>query len=126
MARSYHAGGGKTPGTCTAESIIGQDTTFKYSPTRQARSFIFLKPLPGSTHDITAIRNTSLFGHMQPWHITADIRICGFRVRYAFQEKTRQTLAGVTETSRQRDQPDPLCCRTIHRPPKNLANTIHP
>ena len=93
----------------------------------QAGEIFYISPsLPGSTHDITAIRNTGLFGHIQPWHITADIRLRGFRVRHAFQEKTRQPLTGVAETSRQRDQPDPLCCRTIHRPPKNLANTIHP
>jgi len=88
--------------------------------------FYISEPLPGSTHDITAIKNTGLFGHMQPWHITADIRLCGFRVRYAFQEKTRETLAGVAETIQQRDQPDPLCCRTIHSPPENLADPFYP
>ena len=76
--------------------------------------FYISEPLPGSTHDITAIRNTGLFGHMQPWHITADIRLRGFRVRYTFQEKTRKILAGVAETIQQRNQPDPLCYRTIH------------
>ena len=81
--------------------------------------FYISEPLPGSTHDITAIRNTGLFGHMQPWHITADIRLRGFRVRYTFQEKTRKILAGVAETIQQRNQPDPLCYRTIHE--ANLA-----
>ena len=28
--RSYRVGGGKTPGTCTAGSIIGQDITYKF------------------------------------------------------------------------------------------------
>ena len=41
--------------------------------TDQAGEIFYISPpLPGSTHDITAIRNTGLFGHMQPWHITAD------------------------------------------------------
>ena len=83
--------------------------------TDQAGEIFYISPpLPGSTHDITAIRNTGLFGHMQPWHITADIRLRGFRVRYTFQEKTRKILAGVAETIQQRNQPDPLCYRTIH------------
>ena len=34
--------------------------------------FYISEPLPGSTHDITAIRSTGLFGYMQPWHCTAD------------------------------------------------------
>ena len=34
--------------------------------------FYISEPLPGSTHDVTAIRNTGLFDHMQPWHCTAD------------------------------------------------------
>ena len=86
--------------------------------------FYISEPLPGSTHDITAIRNTGLFGHMQPWHITADIRLRGFRMRHTLEKKTRQTLTGMAETIQQRNQPDPLCCRTIHSPPKNLADTI--
>ena len=95
--------------------------------TDQAGQIFYISPpLPGSTHDITAIRSTGLFGHMQPWHITADIRLCGFRVRHTFQEKTRQTPARLAETIQQRDQPDPVCSRTIHSPPQNLADTIHP
>ena len=88
--------------------------------------FYISEPLPGSTHDITAIRNTGLFGYMQPWHCTADIRLRGFRMRHTFQEKTRQTPARVAETIQQRDQPDPLCGRTIHSPPESMANPIHP
>ena len=62
---------------------------------------------------------------MQPWHHAADIRLYGFRVRYTFQEKTRQTLAGVAETIQQGYQPDPVCCRAIHRSSENLADTIY-
>ena len=95
--------------------------------TDQAGEIFYISPpLPGSTHDITAIRNTGLFGYMQPWHCTADIRLCGVRVRYTFQEKTRQTLAGVAETIQQRDQPDPVCYRAIHSSSENLADTIYP
>jgi len=88
--------------------------------------FYISEPLPGSTHDVTAIRNTGLFGYMQPWHCTADIRLCGFRVRYTFQEKTRETLTRLAETIQQGYQRYPLCGRTIHSPPKNLANPIPP
>ena len=87
--------------------------------------FYISPPLPGSTHDITAIRNTGLFGHMQPWHCTADIRICGVRMRHTLQEKTRETPARLAEAIQQRNQPDPVCGRTIHSPPQNLADTIH-
>ena len=88
--------------------------------------FYISEPLPGSTHDITAIRNTGLFGYMQPWHCTADIRLRGFRVRHTLQEKTRQTPIRLVETIQQRDQPDPLCCRTFHSPPESMADTIYP
>ena len=94
MARSYHAGGGKTLETYIAENTTGQDITCKYSPTRQARSFIFLKPLPGSTHDITAIRNTGLFGHMQPWHITADKGYVGLGCDTPFKRRPGRPLLG--------------------------------
>ena len=41
--------------------------------TDQAGEIFYISPpLPGSTHDITAVRNTGLFGYMQPWHCTAD------------------------------------------------------
>ena len=88
--------------------------------------FYISEPLPGSTHDITAIRSTGLFGYMQPWHCTADIRICGVRVRYAFEEKTRETFTGVAATIQQGYQPDPVCCRTIHSPPESMADSIYP
>jgi len=47
-------------------------------------------------------------------------------VRYAFQEKTWQTLAGVAETIQQGYQPDPLCCRTIHSPLESMADPFYP
>ena len=95
--------------------------------TDQAGEIFYISPpLPGSTHDITAIRSTGLFGYMQPWHCTADIRLCGFRMRHTLQEKTRETPARLAEAIQQRDQPNPVCGRTIHSPPQNLADTIHP
>ena len=47
-------------------------------------------------------------------------------MRHTFQEKTRQTPTRLAETIQQRNQPDPLCYRTIHSPPESMANTIHP
>ena len=47
-------------------------------------------------------------------------------MRHTFQEKTRKTPTKLAEMIQQRDQPDPLCYRTIHSPPQNLADTIHP
>ena len=88
--------------------------------------FYISEPLPGSTHDITAIRNTGLFGYIQPWHHAADIRVCGVRVRHTVEEKTQETTAGVTATIQQKNQPDPVCYRTIHSPYENLADTIYP
>ena len=93
-ARSYRVGGGRTLETCTAGNIIGQGTTCKYSPTRQVKYFIFLKPLPGSTHDITAIRNTGLFGYMQPWHCTADKGYVGLGCDTPFKKRPGKPLLG--------------------------------
>ena len=92
MAHLCHAGGGRTLETYTAESIIGQGITCKYSPIRQVKYSIFLKPLPGSTHDITAIRNTGLFGYMQPWHITADKGYVGLGCDTPFKRKPGRPL----------------------------------
>ena len=47
-------------------------------------------------------------------------------MQYAFQEKTRQTPTKLAETIQQRNQPDPLCYRTIHSPPESMADTIYP
>ena len=95
--------------------------------TDQAGQIFYISPpLPGSTHDITAIRNTGLFDHMQPWHCTADISLRGFRMRHTLQEKTRQTFTGLAETIQQRNQPDPLCGRKIHSPPESMADPFYP
>ena len=94
MARSYHAGGGKTLETYTVGNIIGQGITCKYSPIRQVKYSIFLKPLPGSTHDITAIRNTGLFDYMQPWHITADKGYVGLGCDTPFKRRPGKPLLG--------------------------------
>ena len=37
MAHSYHAGGGKTPGTYTAGNTTKQGITYKYSPIKQVK-----------------------------------------------------------------------------------------
>ena len=34
--------------------------------------FYIFEPPPGSMHDITAVRSTSLFGYTQPWYCTVD------------------------------------------------------
>ena len=39
---------------------------YKRRPTERVKSFIFLKPLPRSTHDITTVRNTGLFDWVSP------------------------------------------------------------
>ncbi|WP_314974654.1 transposase family protein [Corynebacterium matruchotii] len=49
-------------------------------------------PLPGSTHDITAIRNTGLFGHMQPWHCTADKGYVGLGCDTPFKRRPGKPL----------------------------------
>ena len=95
--------------------------------TDQAGQIFYISPpLPGSTHNITAIRNTGLFGYMQPWHCTADIRICWFRVRHTFQKKTRKTPTRLAETIQQRNQPDPVCYRTIHSSSESMADPFYP
>jgi len=125
-ARSYRVGGGKTPGTLCG----GKHHRAGHNPqilTDQAGEIFYIsEPLPGSTHDITAIRNTGLFGYMQPWHCTADIRLCGVRMRHTLQEKTREIFAGVAEAIQQRDQPDPLCGRTIHSASESMADPFYP
>ena len=126
MARLYHAGGGKPLETLYSGKHHRAGYNLQVLTDQADQIFYISEPLPGSTHDITAIRNTGLFGYMQPWHCTADIRLRGVRMRHTLEEKTRQTLAGVAATIQQGDQPDPLCCRTIHSPPQNLADTIHP
>ena len=95
--------------------------------TDQAGEIFYISPpLPGSTHDITAIRNTGLFGHMQPWHITADKGYVGLGCDTPFKRRPGKTPTRLAETIQQGYQPDPLCCRTIHSPPESMANPIHP
>ena len=95
--------------------------------TDQAGEIFYISPpLPGSTHDITAIRNTGLFGHMQPWHITADKGLCWVRMRHTLQKKTRQTLTGVAATLQQGYQPDPVCGRAIHSSSESMADPFYP
>jgi putative uncharacterized protein (fragment) len=48
-------------------------------------------------HDITAVRNTGLFGYTQPRHHAAE-RLRWLRMRHDLQKKTRETLTGVAET----------------------------
>ena len=54
--------------------------------------FYIAEPLPGSTHDITAIRNTGLFDHMQPWHITADKGYVGLGCDTPFKRRPGKPL----------------------------------
>ena len=56
--------------------------------------FYISEPLPGSTHDITAIRNTGLFGYMQPWHCTADKGYVGLGCDTPFKRRPGKPLLG--------------------------------
>ncbi|WP_314266733.1 transposase family protein [Corynebacterium matruchotii] len=75
-----------------AESIIGQDTTFKILTDQAGQIFYISPPLPGSTHDITAIRSTGLFGHMQPWHHAADKGYVGLGCDTPFKRRPGKPL----------------------------------
>ena len=90
MVRLCHTGAGKKRKTCIARNAIRQAITFKYSPT--STSFTFLKPLPGSTHDITAIRIAGLFGYMQPWHHVADEGYVGLDRNTPFKRRPGKPL----------------------------------
>ena len=54
--------------------------------------FYISEPLPGSTHDVTAIRNTGLFGYMQPWHCTADKGYVGLGCDTPFKRRPGKPL----------------------------------
>ena len=54
--------------------------------------FYISKPLPGSIYDITAIRNTGLFGYIQPWHITADKGYVGLGRDTPFKRRPGKSL----------------------------------
>ena len=56
--------------------------------------FYISEPLPGSTHDITAIRHTGLFGYMQPWHCTADKGYVGLGCDTPFKRRPGKPLLG--------------------------------
>ena len=92
MVRSCRVGGGRTLETCTAESIIGQGITFKILTDQAGEIFYISEPLPGSTHDITAIRNTGLFGYMQPWRCTADKGYVGLGCDTPFKRRPGKSL----------------------------------
>ena len=63
--------------------------------TDQAGEIFYISPpLPGSTHDITAIRNTGLFGYMQPWHCTADKGYVGLGCDTPFKRIPGKPLLG--------------------------------
>jgi len=126
MARSCHAGGGRTPETLCGGKHHTAGHNLQILTDQAGEIFYISPPLPGSTHDITAIRNTGLSSHMQPWHCTADIRLRGFRVRHTLQEKTRQNPIRLAATLQQRNQRYPVCGRKIHNPPESMANTIYP
>mgnify|MGYP000044375438 FL=1 len=56
--------------------------------------FYISEPLPGSTHDITAIRSTGLFSYMQPWHCTADKGYVGLGCDTPFKRRPGKPLLG--------------------------------
>ena len=126
MARLCRVGGGRTLETLCSGKHHRAGHNLQILTDQAGEIFYISEPLPGSTHDITAIRNTGLFGYMQPWHCTADKGYVGFRMRYTLQEKTRKTPTRLAEAIQQRNQPDPLCYRTIHSSPESMADPIYP
>nr|WP_314744382.1 transposase family protein [uncultured Corynebacterium sp.] len=54
--------------------------------------FYISPPLPGSTHDITAIRNTGLFGYMPFWHHGADKGYVGLGCDAPFKRRLGKLL----------------------------------
>ena len=68
----YHAGGGVKRKICIAGNTTKQGTTFKILTDQAGEIFYISEPLPGATHDITAVRSTGSFDHIPFWHITAD------------------------------------------------------
>ena len=92
MARSYHAGGGKTPETLCSGKHHKAGYNLQILTDQAGEIFYISPPLPGSTHDITAIRNTGLFGYMQPWHITADKGYVGLGCDTPFKRRPGKPL----------------------------------
>ena len=98
MGHLYHAGGGKTLGNCIAGNTVGRGITFKILTNQAGEKYYISEPLPGSTHDITVVRNIGLFGYMPPWHCTADKGYVGLGCVHVLQKKTGEALVGVVET----------------------------
>ena len=94
MARSYHAGGGKTPETLCSGKHHKAGYNLQILTDQAGQIFYISPPLPGSTHDITAIRNTGLFDHMQPWHCTADKGYVGLGCDTPFKKRPGKPLLG--------------------------------
>ena len=94
MARSCHAGGGKTLETLCSGKHHRAGHNLQILTDQAGKIFYISEPLPGSTHDITAIRNTGLFGYMQPWHITADKGYVGLGCDTPFKRRPGKPLLG--------------------------------
>ena len=92
MARLCHAGGGKTLETLCSGKHHRAGHNLQILTDQAGEIFYISEPLPGSTHDITAIRNTGLFGHMQPWHITADKGYVGLGCDTPFKRRPGKPL----------------------------------
>lgn len=54
--------------------------------------FYISPPQPGSTHDITAVRNTGLFKHMPSWCCTADKGYVGLGCDTPFKKRPGKSL----------------------------------
>ena len=94
MARLYNAGGGKPLETLYSGKHHRAGYNLQVLTDQADQIFYISEPLPGSTHDITAIRNTGLFGHMQPWHITADKGYVGLGCDTPFKRRPGKPLLG--------------------------------
>ena len=92
MARSYHAGGGRTLETLYSGKHHRAEHKLQVLTDQAGEIFYISKPLPGSTHDITAIRNIGLFGYMQPWHCTADKGYVGLGCDTPFRRRPGKPL----------------------------------
>ena len=91
MARSYRVGGRTLETLCSGKHHkAGHKLQILVDQAGQI--FYISPPLPGSTHDITAIRNTGLFDHMQPWHCTADKGYVGLGCDTPFKRRPGRPL----------------------------------
>ena len=126
MARSCRVGGGRTLETLCSGKHHRAGHNLQILTDQAGEIFYISPPLPGSTHDITAIRSTGLFGYMQPWHCTADKGYAGLGCDTPFKRRPGKPFTGLAETLQQGNQYHPVCSRTIYRSPQNLVDTIHP